>query len=147
MDAGEKLQLTGTLIKCGLMLAGGIIVYRWARRLIETRALNDTTAYDTGRMTVTRAQAEVDANALYSAMESTGTDTDVIDNVVARYRTADDWNCLIAKFGMPAYGTFGSPVFGSGTPLTLIGWFRRELSGARLDNILNTLKRLGVTVE
>ena len=147
MDAGEKLQLTGALIKCGLMLAGGIIVYRWARRLIETRALNDTTAYDTGRMTVTRAQAEVDAKALYSAMESTGTDTDVIDNIVARYRTADDWNCLIAKFGKPAYGTFGSPVFGSGTPLTLIGWFRRELSGARLDNILNTLKRLGVTVE
>ena len=146
MDAGEKLQLTGTLIKCGLMLAGGIIVYRWARRFTETRALNNTTAYDTGRMTVTRAQAEVDAKALYSAMESTGTDTDVIDNVVARYRTAD-WNCLIAKFGMPAYGTFGSPVFGSGTPLTLIGWFRRELSGARLDNILNTLKRLGVTVE
>ena len=138
MDAGEKLQLTGTLIKCGLMLAGGIIVYRWARRFTETRALNNTTAYDTGRMTVTRAQAEVDAKALYSAMESTGTDTDVIDNVVARYRTADDWNCLIAKFGMPAYGTFGSPVFGSGTPLTLIGWFRRELSGARLDNILNT---------
>lgn len=147
MDAGEKLQLTGALIKCGLMLAGGIIVYRWARRFTETRALNNTTAYDTGRMTVTRAQAEVDAKALYSAMESTGTDTDVIDNVVARYRTADDWNCLIAKLGMPAYGTFGSPVFGSGTPLTLIGWFRRELSGARLDNILNTLKRLGVTVE
>ena len=39
MDAGEKLQLTGTLIKCGLMLAGGIIVYRWARRFTETRAL------------------------------------------------------------------------------------------------------------
>lgn len=146
-----RQEMIKSLLKVGLLVVGGVILYRKIKSVIteyqNAKALNDITAYDTGKMTVTRAQAEVDAKALYSAMESTGTDTDIIDQVVARYKTADDWNCLIAKFGTPAYGTFGSPMFGSGTPLTLVGWFRRELSGSRLENIISTLRSLGINVE
>ena len=69
---------------------------------------------------------------LYNAMKDTGTDNDAIAQCFARIQTKGDWYAVMKAFGTPAYGTFGAPVFGSGTPLDLIGWCREELSGEYL---------------
>lgn len=138
-------------VVAGLLIGvAAIIAVRRIRTYIkgksEENSLYDAAAYNTRTLSFSEGQAKLYANKLYDAMESTGTDEGMIDEVVAALKTANDWKAVISKFGMRAYGTFGAPVIGSGTPLNLVGWFRRELSGSRLQKILDTLQSYGIDV-
>ncbi len=152
LEAKDQLTVKRILIGAGC-LVGGIVIFRKVRKAIEKANsesdLLNSNAYNVKNFStgITTSVCATDAEALWRAMKDTGTDTDTISRIVSRYKTADDWKCLISKFGNREYGTVGEPWWGTGTPTPLIGWFKKELSGSLLSSILTTVQNLGITTE
>lgn len=81
------------------------------------------------------------AKALYEAMDGAGTDESLISDIlVLRNRfTSGDIIKINNAFGYQEYGTFGSPLWGSGEDLNLVGWLKKELSNTSdLYKVLQT---------
>lgn len=72
------------------------------------------------------------ARALFEAMDGAGTDEDLIEEVlITRNRlTSGDIVAVNAAFGVQQYGSLGTPWWGNGEDLNLVGWFMRELSNS-----------------
>lgn len=66
---------------------------------------------------------------------------------VARWlHNGKDWLAVIKAFGVKPYGTTGTPWFGDGTQLDLMGWFRKELSGSLLKDIETRVEKYGINI-
>lgn len=77
------------------------------------------------------------ANQLFEAFNYTwGTDLDLFDLYFGKIKNAADWYAVKKAFGKQPYGSTGTPIWGSGEELDLIGWCNRELSGSRLQKCL-----------
>lgn len=142
--------------KYAIYIAGGLALFlvgRWAVRKWKdaqtarsySAAIADLTT-NKNNLTIDESQATLKANQLYSYMEGFGTEDSSIMAVLATLRTADDWKLVIKKFGTRSYGEFGAPMFGSGTPLDLMGWLRKELNSSDLMTVENTIASLGLAL-
>lgn len=142
--------------KYAIYVAGGLALFlvgRWAvrkwkdaqiARSYNTAIANLTT--NKSNLTIDEQQATVKANQLYSYMEGWGTEDASIMAVLSTLKTADDWKLVIKKFGTRPYGEFGAPIIGSGSPLDLIGWLRKELNSSDLIIVENTIASLGLAL-
>ncbi len=85
----------------------------------KERTIDDTTASSISR-------------ALFEAMDGAGTDEDLIEEVlITRNRlTSGDIVAVNKAFGIQKYGSLGTPWWGNGEDLNLVGWFMRELSNS-----------------
>lgn len=75
------------------------------------------------------------AEALFDAMDGIGTDETEIYNilVVNNKLSSLDIVAIYNAFGVKEYGTFGTPWFGNGDPLDLIGWIKKEMSNSSTE--------------
>ena len=121
-------------------------VYNAIKENTRDTDLNNTTAYSTRNMTISESRAQLLANKLLDAMDRVGTDTDMIDEVVNELQNKDDWACVIYKFGNQPYYLWGKSLSSSADSLNLVGWFRRELSGDRLSNIISKLNEYNLNI-
>lgn len=101
------------------------------KRELEKNLIQETTdakEYLTSR-TLSDASAKNVAEQLFVAMDGMGTDTTTIKRLlIDENPTSADIVAINQFFGTKEYGTFGSPWFGSGDPLDLRGWLKREIS-------------------
>lgn len=79
-----------------------------------------------------RKMSDIDAKTyakdLLDAMDGWGTDEDVIKDILLdRNPSVTDIKAIFDAFGTPEYGTFGRPMWGSGTPMNLIEWIKKEV--------------------
>jgi hypothetical protein len=132
-------------VKTALWIVGSIVVavityyvIRWVRE----RLADPTTGVkvNTGNLTSGRADYELWASQLRTAMKGAGTDEDTIYRVLQNIHNQDDWNQLIKAFGVQE----GSWL--SGFKGTLIDWLSNELSPAEKDIANQILKPAGITI-
>lgn len=97
--------------------------------------------------TISTEQAKLFANTLFEAFNVwNGTDTDVVKSVIGKLKNGKDWLAVIKAFGVKPYGTTGTPWFGDGIQLDLVGWFRKELSGSLMQEIETQLEKYGINI-
>lgn len=148
-----------TLVKAAGVTALGVtalvIGVRVVKRIREHRnekelsnAVNSLTTTDTQvSQSITSEQAKLFANTLFEAFNVwNGTDTDVIKSVIGKLHNGKDWLAVIKAFGVKPYGTTGTPWFGDGIQLDLVGWFRKELSGSMMEEIETKLSKYGINI-
>lgn len=113
-----------------------------------SKAVNSLTTSDSqAAQTISDSQAKLFANMLFEAFNVwNGTDTDVVRSVISKLRNGKDWLAVIKAFGIKPYGTTGTPWFGEGTQLDLMGWFRKELSGSLLKEIETRIEQYGINI-
>lgn len=148
-----------TLVKAAGITALGVtalvIGVRVVKRIREHRnekelsnAVNSLTTTDKEvAQSITSEQAKIFANTLFEAFNVwNGTDTDVIKSVIGKLQNGKDWLAVIKAFGVKPYGTTGTPWFGEGIQLDLVGWFRKELSGSMMEEIETKLSKYGINI-
>ncbi len=156
LPAWRSLPLAG---RAGIMVGGSLLALFLFKRLLTNRRLQQEKeaadeviariAYNPARLTISEDEAKMKAQLLYGAMNATGTDEQLILSVLGSLRTQEDLLAVIKAFGAPLYGYTGTPGWwgrnvGSATPLNLINWLYRELSGVDLAKVVTIFKRLGV---
>lgn len=113
-----------------------------------TKDVNTTVTIDENALDkVDRNLSRQLAEQLYQAMENMGTDDDTIDmvfgDIVGNIRLAA---AVYNDFGQRGYGTFGAPLWGSGTNKSLLGWLKLELSDSRYSQWAGLYSKIGVKV-
>jgi len=140
-----------TVQKGALILIGGILLFIGGKKIYnyikQKRAENEAkhAAENAQKVlkaagvdsSITDAQAQSYANTLLNAFDRTGTDTNAVREVLSHIKTKGDYYVVKKCFGTPEYGTFGKPMWGSGTPMNLTEWARKELTGDLLDKMVN----------
>lgn len=77
---------------------------------------------------ISDADAKTYAKDLKDAFEGFGTDEGIIKEILLDNNpSATDIQAIFEAFGTPEYGTFGSPMWGTGTPMNLIEWIKKEV--------------------
>lgn len=133
-------------------LVVGVRIVKRIREGKETKELSNavnnlTTTDNEVKQTITADQAKLFANNLFEAFNVwNGTDTDVVKTIIAKLHNGKDWLAVIKAFGVKPYGTTGTPWFGDGTLLDLVGWFRKELSGSLMQDIETQLAKYGINI-
>ena len=86
------------------------------------------------------------ANRLYELMDKTFRQSDAIVSIISNGgMSLADLKVVYEDFGSKEYGTFGSPVFGSGTYKDLIGWLKEELDSDGLATVKGIFSMAGFT--
>lgn len=145
------LNNKSTIAKVAILGAGGFATYKifgWLKERNRKKKLREIADSEMERAlensnipTIDEMRAKEIAEALYNAMSGFGTNEDLISDIlVVRNRfTSGDIILINNAFGLQDYGTYGSPMWGDGTPLNLVGWLRNELSmGSELYKILQS---------
>lgn len=135
----------------GLIVAGGFVGYKFIgsinkkKRNAELKKIANSemevALQNSTQQTIDEMRAVEIAKALFTAMDGVGTDENAIEDIlILRNRfTSGDIILINNAFGLQEYGTTGSPYWGSGTPLNLVGWFKQELSNTSdLYKVLQT---------
>ncbi|MDR1544895.1 MAG: hypothetical protein LBS50_10950 [Prevotellaceae bacterium] len=101
------------------------------------KTLNEIADVDGSKLTLSKAQALTYANKLHELMKGFGTsdEAQIEDIIINKAVTADDLRLIVQQFGVKPYGTFGEPMFGSGTLKDLMGWIKEEIGGAAYSRI------------
>ena len=109
---------------------------RDADRRLKDNA-NKAVTSATGR-NITDDKAKSIANALFEAMDGIGTDeTEIYTILVVNNKLSSlDLVAVYEAFGNKEYGTFGTPWWGSGDKLDLIGWIKKEMSNTSKEYIM-----------
>lgn len=138
MTAKEFLNNKYVLIGGAVVLAfGGYSIYKNMQERKRKAQIKNIVNSEEERAlqhsmirTIDDKTAEAIAKSLYNAMDGMGTDeTAIYDLICVRNKlTSADIIEINKAFGLQEYGTFGSPFFGSGEFLNLVGWFQKELS-------------------
>jgi hypothetical protein len=144
-QATARKLIIGSIAALVAFIAGRKI-YNAIKENTRDTDLNNTTAYSTRNMSISESRAKILADKLLDAMDRVGTDTDMIDEVVNELQNKDDWACVIYKFGYQSYYLWGKSTSSSADSLNLVGWFRRELSGDRLNNIISKLNEYNLNI-
>ncbi len=111
------------------ILLAFVVIYVWRKMFLGTTKIEHNYK-TTGNESISKADAAALANRLFLAMDGVGTSNDVIKSVLLQVsNNLDNLRLVYNAFGTKEYGTFGSPVWGSGTPTDLKGWLHAELSG------------------
>ena len=105
----------------------GLYIYRWVRSFFNSNHISTT--YNSVGSTISSEQAKAFAERLFLSMSDYGTDEDSINVVRLQLSNAGNLRAVYNAFGMRGYGSYGTPMFGSGTPTDLKGWLKNELSG------------------
>lgn len=99
---------------------------------------------DVKKSTISDTLASTYANQLWNAMKNTGTDTDMISNILNKLQNKDDFKKVYNSFGRRSYYVSGEPtisayLFGY-DDLDLVEWFNKEVG---YSNILtyNLIKK------
>ncbi len=153
MNKEQALELAQnkTVQKAALFLVGGVLLFIGGRKIYnyikQKKAENEAkhAAENAQKVlkaagiesSLTEAQAQSYANTLLNAFDRMGTDTDAVREVLSNIKTKGDYYMVKKCFGTPEYGTYGKPMWGSGTPMNLTEWARKELSGDLLDKMVN----------
>ena len=152
VNTNADMSINKPIMWVGIAAIGGLLVWKIVKnhtagaeqRNLE-KALNQVTVVNTSQLTITQAEAVVIAQKLFSAMESMGTDEKVImDLLINTPRTNDDLKLIVRTFGLKEYGTFGSPMWGKGTPSDLSTWIRNEMSGSKLTQLQLRFAQAGI---
>ena len=151
-------QLRALLKAAGITALGVtalVIGVRVVKRIREHRnekelsnAVNSLTTTDKEvAQSITSEQAKIFANTLFEAFNVwNGTDTDVVKSVITKLKNGKDWLAVIKAYGVKPYGTTGTPWFGDGIQLDLVGWCRKELSGSLMQEIEDKLSKYGINI-
>lgn len=142
---------TKTILRAAGIGAGAFLIYKLSASAKEKKRKKRIEAQinmeeeralmKSNERTIDDTTAQSIAQALFIAMDGTGTDEDEIEAVlITRNRlTSADIVAVNKAFGIQQYGTFGKPWWGSGEELNLVGWFKKELSnGSSLYKVLQT---------
>ena len=133
---------TKTLLTVLGIGAGGFLAYKMygnaqekkrQKRLIEqVNSEEERALMKSKERTIDDTTASSIARALFEAMDGAGTDEDLIEEVlITRNRlTSGDIVAVNKAFGIQQYGSLGTPWWGNGEDLNLVGWFMRELSNS-----------------
>lgn len=97
---------------------------------------------NTGNLSYERSEYFSMCSSLESAMNGTGTQEDVVLNVIMRMRIQDDWNFLQKCFGIREKdgGTFYSDLTGD-----LKAWFADDLDSGEMEEIRDILSSQGIS--
>ena len=80
---------------------------------------------------ISDADAKTYAKDLMDAFDGFGTDEDIIKEILLDNNpSATDVQAIFDAFGTPEYGTFGKPMWGTGTPMNLIEWIKKEVDNS-----------------
>lgn len=110
-----------------LAVIGGFIGWRYIRSFFNANHIKTT--YSSIGATISKEQAIAYAERLYNSMKDFGTDEDELNSVRLMLTNSANLRLVYNEFGLRGYGSFGSPMFGSGTPTDLKGWIKNELGG------------------
>lgn len=146
LKAAGITALSVTALVIGVRVVKRIREGRTEKEL--THAVESLTTTDKEvSQSISSEQAKLFANNLFEAFNVwNGTDTDVIKSVIGKLKNGKDWLAVIKAFGVKPYGTTGTPWFGDGIQLDLVGWFRKELSGSLMQEIETQLEKYGINI-
>lgn len=137
----KAVKITVGALAAGVVFLIGRKIYQKLQEGAKSKAAEKATErqVDRANLTIDDDKAITLANSLLEAMNKGGSDEESIDNVFAKIKTADDFLLVSAKFGKVPYSRLWGKQTSGGTPLSLVGWLRAELSGRRLSKIENQL--------
>jgi hypothetical protein len=151
--AKESNIFDGNPLTVAVLVVGGI----YAANLLFTNfkkgagnrqaseALNNALVVNTNNTNISVSEAQLIANQLYVAMDGAGTDYKTIKSLlIDTPRSADDLKLITKAFGVKEYGTFGSPLWGSGDPYNLVEWLKAECSSSELSPIAPLFRSAGI---
>lgn len=141
----KALLIGGGIIGCIFVAKRVIKKYQSKKDVKEYEEAIDALPVSESNATITTQQAQLLANQLYSAMESTGTDEDTIIRILSN-KNKDDITMIVKAFGIRPYGTYGAPLatWMPSTNLDLMGWLRKELSGKTLQKLEAMFDEMGL---
>jgi len=151
-DIKSDFKINNPIMWVGIAFIGSILVYKmyskWAagaeQRTLQ-KALDNLTQVDSSKLTINQSEAVIIADRLLTAMDGMGTDEDSVMNLLINTaRTNDDLKLIVKTFGLKEYGTTGLPYWGSGTPLDLSGWIKKEMSGSNLTKLQTRFAQAGI---
>ena len=151
-NVNTDFKINNPIMWVGIAFIGSILFYKiyskWAagaeQRTLQ-KALDNVTKVDSSKLTITQSEAVIIADRLLVAMDGMGTDEKIIMNLlIDNVRTNDDLKLIVKTFGLKEYGTTGLPYWGSGTPLDLSGWIRKEMSGSNLTKLQTRFAQAGI---
>jgi hypothetical protein len=133
-------------VKIALWVGGSVVVAvitYYIIKWIRERIADPTTGVkvDESNLSANKADYNLWASQLYTAMDGAGTETDTIYRVLKNIETQDDWNQLIKAFGVKESTSWFSSFKG-----TLVDWLSDELSVKEKDAANQILARAGVTI-
>lgn len=145
-------KINNPIMWVAISAIGGLLIWKVYKKYADNaeqrnlqKALEKTTQVDTTKLTINQAEAALIAQKLFSAMEGMGTDDKTIMSLlIDTPRTNDDLKLIVKTFGIKEYGTYGSPMWGSGTPSDLTTWLTNELSGSNLQKLRNRFAQAGI---
>lgn len=122
------------------------LIYLLYRKLLSPSFGGSNQPVNKSNATISEQTASELSELAWQAMEEMGTDEDQLEEVYNKIgKNIDNLRLVHNSFGNRPYGTFGSPMFGSGTSLSFKGWIDRELSGdsrRKWDNLFQSAKIL-----
>lgn len=132
------LMVATISITAGLAIIGGIKLVRYIKSKSAQRDAkknNDKIQEEAKKKVLERKISDTDAKTyakdLMDAFDGFGTDEDVIKEILLdKNLSATDVQAIFNAFGTPEYGTFGKPMWGTGTPMNLIEWIKKEMDNS-----------------
>jgi len=115
----------------------GIKIYKSLKKDTADDAEDDT---DKENLTHPKSWYSQAADSLKAAMDRIGTDEDTIFNILNELKNKDDWNYLVAKFGM--YAGFDNFYAED----SLVEWLGYELDESETAKVKAILKKIGVVI-
>ena len=153
--ATESVKGKGVKI-IGAIAVGGIVFFvgrKIIRNIKANRLENEAqkqiaqkAANAVPTATITAGDASTLAAGLKAAMSPIGTDEKTIDTLLSRIKNDSDMWLVIKAFGEQPYRFGGYSTSSSARKLNLIGWFREELSGSRLNDIEKKLSEWDINL-
>ena len=126
-----------------IAIAGAVVygVYQLSKILIPQDPSSDLDLPGGGSLS--KLDADLIGQRLYSAMSGVGTDENTLFSEVEN-RSAVQLIDIYNAYGTPYYFLYGGdPIFG--TPVDLFGWFNKELSGAALIRMKQIWSKTNLT--
>ncbi len=151
-QVNTDFKINNPIMWVGIAAIGGLLIWKMYKKYADgaeqrtlQKALEKSTQVDTTQLTISQADAAIIAQKLFSAMDGMGTDENTIMHLlIDTPRTNDDLKLIVKTFGVKEYGTYGSPMWGSGTPSDLTIWLTNELSGSKLQKLQNRFAQAGI---
>ena len=151
-NLSTDFKINSPIMWVGITAIGGFLIWKIYKKYADgseqrnlQKALEQTTQVDAAKLTISQADAVIIAQKLFSAMDGMGTDTKTIMNLlIDTARTNDDLKLIVKAFGVKDYGTYGAPMWGSGTPSDLTIWLTNEMSGNDLQKLRSRFSQAGI---
>lgn len=129
------LLVSAISLSAGVLCFATIKTWKWIKSVKAEKELKekiDTITKDATTQVLTRklsdSAVKEKVEQIYDAMEGFGTDESVLKQVlIDENPSVADLQAIYKEFGTRGYGTFGSPLWGEGEKLDLMGWIKKEV--------------------